>query len=257
MTKLKEKIAKRAKKLAEILGVSPLEVKKIEENLAFSYSAPKISKKTAANSIDHTILSFNAAEEDVIRICREATEFGFKAVCINPVWVKTAAAFRSENNAKFLIATVIDFPLGASTAAAKTAESITAALDGADEIDVVINIGLIKSRKLKECFELLKSTTKTKSYTKVILETSALSEEEKIDAALIAVFAGADMLKTSTGVNGKATVEDVKLLRTVAGNRLGVKAAGGIRDKETLIAMMKAGADRIGCSSSVSIMENW
>jgi len=257
MTKLKEKIAKRAQKLAEILGVSPLEVKKIEENLAFSYPAPKISKKTAAKAIDHTVLSFNAGEEEVLKICREATEFGFKAVCINPVWVKTAAAFRSKNNASFLIATVIDFPLGASTAAAKTAESITAALDGADEIDVVINIGLIKSRRLKECFEILKSTTKTKAYIKVILETSALSEDEKIDAALIAVFAGADMLKTSTGVNGKATVEDVELLRAVAGNRLGVKAAGGIRDKETLIAMMKAGADRIGCSSSVSIMENW
>ena len=106
-------------------------------------------------------------------------------------------------------------------------------------------------------FELLKSTTKTKAYIKVILETSALSEDEKIDAALIAVFAGADMLKTSTGVNGKATVDDVKLLRAVAGKRLGVKAAGGIRDKETLVAMMLSGADRIGCSSSVSIMENW
>jgi len=257
MENLKKKIAKRAKELVKILEISPVEAEKIEENLSFSYSAPKISKKTAANAIDHTILSFNAAEEDVLRICREARDFGFKAVCINPMWVKTAAAFRSENNAKFLIATVIDFPLGASTAAAKTAESVTAALDGADEIDVVINIGLIKSRKLKECFKLLKSTTKTKAYIKVILETSALSEEEKIDAALIAAFAGADMLKTSTGVNGKATVEDVKLLRAVAGKKLGVKAAGGIRDKETLIAMMQAGADRIGCSSSVSIMENW
>ena len=110
---------------------------------------------------------------------------------------------------------------------------------------------------MKECFEILKSATETETYVKVILETSALSEDEKIDAALIAFFAGADMLKTSTGVNGKAAVDDVKLLRMIAGNRLGVKAAGGIRDKETLIAMMKAGADRIGCSSSVSIVENW
>ena len=148
MENLKKKIAKRAKELVKILEISPVEAEKIEENLSFSYSAPKISKKTAANAIDHTILSFNAAEEDVLRICREARDFGFKAVCINPMWVKTAAAFRSENNAKFLIATVIDFPLGASTAAAKTAESVTAALDGADEIDVVRNIGLIKSRKL-------------------------------------------------------------------------------------------------------------
>jgi deoxyribose-phosphate aldolase len=257
MENWKKKIAKRAEELVKILEIPPLEAKKIEENLEFTYTAPKISKKTAANAIDHTILSFNAAEEDVLRICREAAEFGFKAVCINPMWVKTAADFRREKHAKFLIATVIDFPLGASTAAAKEAESKQAVIDGADEIDVVINIGLIKSGKLEECFKLLKSATQTKAYTKVILETSALSEEEKIDAALIAVFAGADMLKTSTGVNGKATVEDVRLLRAVAGNRLGVKAAGGIRDKETLIAMMQAGADRIGCSSSVSIMENW
>ena len=257
MDSLKKKIAKRAKELVEILEISPVESAKIEENLKTEYKVPEITKDAAAKAIDHTILSFNAAENDVLRICREAAEFGFKAVCINPMWIKTAADFRSRNNAKFLIATVIDFPLGASTATAKEAESAQALLDGADEIDIVINIGLLKSGKLKECFELLKSATKTNIYTKVILETSALSESEKIDAALIAVYAGADMLKTSTGVNGKATVEDVKLLRMIAGKKLGVKAAGGIRDKETLIAMMRSGAGRIGCSSSVSIMENW
>ena len=257
MDTLKEKIAKRAKELAAILGIPQEEYSKIEENLSSEYISHEITKETAAKAIDHTILSFNAAEDDVLRICREARDFGFKAVCINPVWIKTAADFRKKEKADFRIATVIDFPLGASTAEAKEAESKQAVIDGADEIDVVINIGLIKSGLLKECFKILKSAVKTKTYVKVILETSALSEEEKIDAALIAVFAGADMLKTSTGVNGKATAEDVKLLRTVAGNRLGVKAAGGIRDKETLIAMMKAGADRIGCSSSVSIMENW
>lgn len=257
MDSLKEKIKKRAEELVKILGISTLECAKIEENLNSEYIVPEITKETAAKAIDHTILSFNAAESDILRICREARDLGFKAVCINPVWIRTAAGFRKNEGASFRIATVIDFPLGASTAAAKEAESKQAVLDGADEIDVVINIGLIKSGKLTECFEILKSAVKTKTYIKVILETSALSEDEKIDAALIAVFAGADMLKTSTGVNGKATVEDVRLLRTVAGNSLGVKAAGGIRDKETLVAMMKAGADRIGCSSSVSIMENW
>ncbi len=257
MNTLKEKIAKRSEELAAILGISPEEITKTQENLNTEYKIPEITKETAANAIDHTILSFNATESDVLRICREAAYFGFKAVCINPVWIKTAADFRKKENAGFRIATVIDFPLGASSAAAKEAESRQAVIDGADEIDVVINIGFIKSGLLTKCFEILKSALKTKVYVKVILETSALSEEEKIDAALIAVFAGADMLKTSTGVNGKATVEDVRLLRAVAGNRLGVKAAGGIRDKETLIAMMQAGADRIGCSSSVSIMENW
>ena len=257
MDSFKEKIAKRAAELVKILGISPAEISKTEENLRAGYTVPEITKETAAKAIDHTILSFNATEKDVLRICREAKDHGFKAVCINPVWVRTAFDFRKKEDAAFRIATVIDFPLGASTAAAKEAESEQAALDGADEIDVVINIGLVKSGKLKECFDILKSAVKTKTYTKVILEMSALSEEEKIDAALIAVFAGADMLKTSTGVNGKAAVDDVKLLRAVAGNRLGVKAAGGIRNKETLAAMMKAGADRIGCSSSVSIMENW
>ncbi len=257
MDALKEKIAKRAAELVKILEISPEETSRLEEDLNAAYTVPEITRETAAGAIDHTILSFNAAESDIIRICQEALDFGFKAVCINPVWIKTAADFRKSKGARFRIATVIDFPLGASTAAAKEAESKQAELDGADEIDVVINIGLIKSGKLKECFDILKNTIKTDIYVKVILETSALSEEEKIDAALIAVFAGADMLKTSTGVNGKAAVEDVRLLRAVAGNRLGVKAAGGIRDKETLVAMMEAGADRIGCSSSVSIMENW
>ena len=257
MDDLKKKIAERAKELVEILEISPVEITKIEENLKTEYKVPEITKEAAAKAIDHTILSFNAAEDDVLRICREASEYGFKAVCINPVWIRTAAAFRKNEGAPFRIATVIDFPLGASTAAAKEAESAQALLDGADEIDIVINIGLLKSGKLKECFEISKSVTKTNIYTKVILETSALSESEKIDAALIAVYAGADMLKTSTGVNGKAMIEDVKLLRMIAGNRLGVKAAGGIRDKETLTAMLQAGADRIGCSSSVSIMENW
>lgn len=253
----KEKILEKALELASILEIPQSEIEKIKENLNFCYCVPEITKETAAQAIDHTVLSFNAGRNDVLRICEETKKYGFKAVCINPVWVKTAANFRHENNAAFKIATVIDFPLGASTAAAKQAESAAAALDGADEIDVVINIGLIKSGMFRECFEILKSTTKTKAYIKVILETSELSEDEKIYAALIAVFAGADMLKTSTGVNGKAALDDVRLLRTVAGNRLGVKAAGGIRDKETLIAMMNAGADRIGCSSSVSIMEKW
>ena len=253
----KETVLERARELAEILEIPQIEVEKIRENLDCSYIPPEITKEAAAKAVDHTVLSFNAVENDIVRICNEAQKYGFKAICINPVWIRTAVSIRKQLNADFLIATVIDFPLGASTSAAKTAEAIQAAIDGADEIDVVINIGLLKSRRFKECFEILKSTMKTKAYVKVILETSELSDDEKVYAALIAVFAGADMLKTSTGVNGKATVEDVRLLRMIAGSRLGVKAAGGIREKETLVAMMKAGADRIGCSSSVKIMENW
>ncbi len=222
------------------------------------YNCGEIDVKTAVNAIDHTILSFNATENDIIRVCEEAGVNSFKAICINPVWIKTACEWRKRNGYKFLIATVVDFPLGASSLNARIAETKQAVTDGADEIDVVINIGLLKSGKLKETYKNLKEViASTKSFYKVILETSALSVEEKIDAALISVFAGADMLKTSTGVNGKASVDDVRLLRTIAGKRLGVKAAGGIRDKETLVQMMKAGADRIGCSSSVNIINSW
>ena len=253
----KESILEKAQELAGILEIPQIEIEKIRENLNSVYTPPEISKETAAKAIDHTVLSFNAVENDIVRICNEAEKYGFKAVCINPVWIKTAVSVRKRLNAGFMIATVIDFPLGASTSAAKTAESVQAAIDGADEIDVVINIGLLKSRRFKECFDILKNTTKTRCYVKVILETSELTDEEKVYAALIAVFSGADMLKTSTGVNGKASADDVGLLRMIAGNRLGVKAAGGIRDKAALISMMNAGADRIGCSSSVSIMENW
>ena len=154
----KEKILEKALELASILEIPQSEIEKIKENLNFCYCVPEITKETAAQAIDHTVLSFNAGRNDVLRICEETKKYGFKAVCINPVWVKTAANFRHENNAAFKIATVIDFPLGASTAAAKQAESAAAALDGADEIDVVINIGLIKSGMFRECFEILKST---------------------------------------------------------------------------------------------------
>jgi len=255
---MKELILKRAAELGPVLGISGEKTEELRRNLAFEFSADgEITKDSAAKAIDHTILSFNAAEDDVLRICEEAKRYGFAAVCVNPVWVKTAAEFREKNGACFKIATVIDFPLGASTAEARVAEAGKAAADGADELDLVIGIGLLKSGKLRETYESIRALAEMKCFLKVILETSALTDSEKVDAALLAFFAGAKMLKTSTGVNGKATVDDVRLLRAVAGKSLGVKAAGGIRDKETLLAMMRAGADRIGCSSSVSIMENW
>lgn len=255
---MKDLILKRAYALDALIGFDCTKMDELRRNLAFEFSADgEITKDSAAKAIDHTILSFNAAEDDVLRICEEAKRYGFAAVCVNPVWVKTAAEFREKNGACFKIATVIDFPLGASTAEARVAEAGKAAADGADELDLVIGIGLLKSGKLRETYESIRALAEMKCFLKVILETSALTDSEKVDAALLAFFAGAKMLKTSTGVNGKATVDDVRLLRAVAGKSLGVKAAGGIRDKETLLAMMRAGADRIGCSSSVSIMENW
>ena len=255
---MKDLILKRAYALDALIGFDCTKMDELRRNLAFEFKEhPEITKDSAAKAIDHTILSFNAAEGDVLRICEEAARYGFAAVCINPVWVKVAAEFRKKGGAGFRIATVIDFPLGASTVEARVAEAEKAVADGADELDLVIGIGLLKSGKLRETYESMRTVAGVKCFLKVILETSALTDPEKVDAALLAFFAGAKMLKTSTGVNGKAAVDDVRLLRAVAGNSLGVKAAGGIRDKETLLAMMRAGADRIGCSSSVSIMENW
>lgn len=255
---MKELIKNRAEAIALELGIDAERVDAVIKQIDEEYFCGIIDVSRASNAIDHTVLSFNATESDVLRVCSEAGRNGFKAICINPVWIKTAYEFRKNNGHSFLIATVVDFPLGASTLSARIAETKQAVADGADEIDIVVSIGLLKSGKKKEVYHLLKKViADTRSYYKVILETSALELNEKIDGALISVFAGADMLKTSTGVNGKATLEDVLILRTIAGRTLGVKAAGGIKDKETLIEMMKAGADRIGCSSSVPIISGW
>jgi len=255
---MKEIILKRTAELKQLLNIKDDLYELMVSQIGREYRIPSVTLAGFKGAVDHTVLSYDASLDDVVRVCREAGENGFKAICVNPVWVKYAANLKKENGYNFLIASVVDFPLGASTLASRIAETRQAISDGADEIDLVISVGMLKSGMLKETFSLIKEVIKSgPSYYKIILETSSLTLEEKIDAALISVAAGADMLKTSTGVNGKATVEDVRLLRTVAGNRLGVKAAGGIRDKETVVAMMNAGADRIGCSGSVNIAENW
>lgn len=252
---MKDKLLKRAIELSAIIDIDSAKMDELKKNLAFNYVAPVMDKVKAADMIDHTILSFNADAAKVDSIVDEAIKYNFKAICINPVWIKRANERRKNN--KFLIATVIDFPLGASTAEMRIAEAAQALKDGADELDLVISVGLLKSGMIKETFELMKCVRSLGGFLKVILEISELNENEKLDAALLAFFAGANMLKTSTGVNGSAKVEDVKILRAVAGETLGVKAAGAIRDKETLLAMVKAGANRIGCSSSIKIYENW
>jgi len=254
---MKEKVLSRAVELAEVLGIDNGLVKKLNENINSVYEIPETDALKAASMIDHTVLSFKAIAADIEKVCIEAHSNSFKAICINPVWIKFAAEKRKELGAQFHIATVVDFPLGASSLNSRVEETRQAVNDGADEIDLVISIGLLKSGMVKETFRLMKKVADTKCFLKVILEISELKENEKIDAAVLAYFAGADMLKTSTGVNGKAVIEDVMLLRVVAGNELGVKAAGGIRDKQTLLDMVKAGADRIGCSSSVKIIKEW
>ncbi|MFO7735827.1 MAG: deoxyribose-phosphate aldolase [bacterium] len=254
---MKEHVFTKAASIAEKIKVSGEKVELLRRNLLSSWEIPSLNRNVAANMTDHTQLSFNADKEDIIRLCKEAADNNFKAVCVNPLWVPLAREIRNELSAKYLVAAVIDFPLGASGLESRVEEASSAVAEGADELDVVISLGTLLSGDVEGTYRNLQPVLQKDAYTKVILEISELPVEKKIEAAIIAVFAGADMLKTSTGVNGKAKIEDVKLLRLVAGSSLGVKAAGGIRSREAFRTMVEAGADRVGCSSSVSIMKEW
>lgn len=254
---MKNRIMKRAEELAKLLHLPKEKIEELQQDLKSEWQPPVLNRAVVANMIDHTLLSFDADIDGIEKLCREATEQKTVAICVNPLWVSSAKRIRFDLGASFRIASVIDFPLGASTAESRASETASALKAGADEIDQVISVGLLKSGNILKTFELIVASVKEGGYQKVILEMSALTDSEKIDAALLARFAGADMLKTSTGVNGKATVEDVRILRMIAGNRLGVKAAGGIRDGEALQKMVEAGADRIGASSTQNILQQW
>ncbi|HOW51519.1 MAG TPA: deoxyribose-phosphate aldolase [bacterium] len=250
-------ILARAKALSDLTGAGPERYAVIAANLIAVWEPPTLTAQSVPGLIDHTLLAFDATEKAIEQLCADAARHRFKAVCVNPVWVATAREMKRRLGARYAIAAVVDFPLGASTIAARRAEAQTAIADGATELDLVIGIGLLKSGRFAAVYEGIRCAAGLGAYLKVILETSALTEAEKVDGALLAVLAGADMLKTSTGVNGKATPDDVRLLRTVAGTVLGVKAAGGIRDRATFERMVAAGADRIGSSASCGIMEEW
>ena len=206
--------------------------------------------------IDHTLLKPDATVEDVINLCMEAKEYKFASVCINPCFVKTAADILSGTDVK--VCTVVGFPLGATTKEVKAFEAKQAIENGAEEIDMVINIGFLKSKRYSEVLSDIKAVrnaTKGK-ILKVIIETCYLTEAEKIRACELSKEAGADYVKTSTGFGkGGATVEDILLMRKVVGRDLGVKASGGIRDFDKALEMVKAGATRIGASASVKIVE--
>jgi len=211
-----------------------------------------------ARSIDHTLLKAEAREADIVELCRQAREWGFAAVCVNPVRVGTAA--RELRGSGVGVASVCGFPLGATTTAAKLQEARQALKEGAGEIDVVINIGWVFegrwARVEEELAALAESVHQGDGLLKVILECGLLDREAKAEAARRAVASGADFLKTSTGfLAGGATVEDVMLLRSAAGESAGVKASGGIRTLERALTMLEAGADRLGTSSGVAIME--
>lgn len=209
-----------------------------------------------ASLIDHTLLKAETTKEQIVQLCAEAKEHSFASVCVNPAWV--AAAAEELKGSVVKVCTVIGFPLGASTTETKAFETKDAIAKGAQEIDMVINIGALKSgntETVKADIEAVVEAANGKSIVKVIIETSLLTDEEKRAACELAKSAGADFVKTSTGFStGGATVEDVKLMRGTVGPEMGVKASGGVRSLEDLQAMVEAGATRIGASSGVQIM---
>jgi len=217
------------------------------------FSSERTQELDIAGLIDHTLLKPDATEPDVVKLCEEASQYGFCSVCVNPLWVPLASELLTE--ASPLVCSVVGFPLGATPMAA--AEAQWAVSRGAGEIDMVIPVGLLKQghtsgvlRAIQDVVEAVPSTG-----VKVILETCLLTDQEKITACQIAVDAGAAFVKTSTGFSlGGATAADVKLMRDTVGDLLGVKASGGIRNYDQAAAMVNAGASRIGASSSIAIV---
>lgn len=211
-----------------------------------------------AAMIDHTLLKPDATRADVEGLCREAAEFRFATVCVNPVWVSLAASRLRGSGVG--VCSVVGFPLGATTADVKQYEARRAIFDGATEIDMVINVGALKSGDLRTVERDIEAVVEPCRHcgviSKVIIEAALLSDEEKITACTLSKAAGADFVKTSTGFGpGGATVADVALMRRTVGAEMGVKAAGGVRDLEGLKAMVAAGATRVGASAGVKIVQ--
>ncbi|WP_255767885.1 deoxyribose-phosphate aldolase [Pseudarthrobacter sulfonivorans] len=211
-----------------------------------------------ASYIDHTLLKPEASEADILKVCAEAAEYQFKSVCVNPVWVKTVKT--ALKGSGVLTCSVIGFPLGATPTDVKTFEARGAVLDGADEIDMVINIAAAragdKGTLVDDISAVAEAVHASGAILKVIIETVFLSDDQKVLACQAAVEAGADFVKTSTGFNGGgATAEDITLMRRTVGPELGVKASGGVRSLADAQAMIAAGATRIGASSGIAIVK--
>ena len=203
---------------------------------------------------DHTILKADATREAVAKICEEAKEYGFMSGCVNSYYTAFVAEKLKDSDVK--VCTVVGFPLGQMSTKAKAAETELAVKDGADEIDMVINVGALKDKEYDVVCNDIKEVKKAcgQALLKVIIETCLLTDEEKVKACELAKEAGADYVKTSTGFStGGADAHDVELMRKTVGDSMGVKASGGIRDKETAEKMVKAGASRLGTSATVAI----
>ncbi len=206
--------------------------------------------------IDHTLLKAYATKAEILNLCAEANKYNFKSVCVNPCYVEYVHELLKGTDVK--ICTVIGFPLGANVSEVKAFETTKAIADGADEIDMVINVGMAKDHDYDALYDDIKAVVDAANgvLVKVIIETCYLTDDEKVMACKMAVKAGADYVKTSTGFGtGGATKEDVLLMGKTVGANAKVKASGGIRDKKTFLDMIAAGASRVGCSAGCKIME--
>lgn len=210
-----------------------------------------------ASYIDHTLLKADATDAAIDRLCEEAKLYHFASVCVNPCYV--GRCYKNLYDSGVKVCTVIGFPLGANNTLIKMKEATEAVFDGAQEVDMVINISRLKEHDddyVRNEIKEIRQSIRQDVVLKVIIETCLLTDEEKIRACLLSKEAGADFVKTSTGFSiGGATVEDVALMRKTVGDEMGVKASGGIRSKEAFLAMIEAGANRVGTSSGVKIME--
>ncbi len=215
-----------------------------------------ITRQQLAGMIDHSLLKPNSTLEDLKKICQEAIEFRFKAVCINPIFVAEAVSLLKGSDV--LVCSVVGFPFGTHSPQAKAFETSEVIRFGAKEVDMVIRVGALKDKKDREVVEDIRAVVDAAKGcpVKVILETCYLTEEEKVRGCKLVVEAGASFVKTSTGfAGGGATIEDVKLMRKTVGKDFGVKAAGGIRTLEDALKMIEAGATRLGTSGSVGLMK--
>lgn len=212
--------------------------------------------KSYASYIDHTALKADTTKDEIVELVEEAKQYEFASVCVNPTWVSFCYDQLKKTSVK--VCTVIGFPLGANATEVKVFETKQAIADGATEVDMVINIGALKNGQdafVLEDIQAVVEAAKGKALTKVIIETALLTEDEKKRISSIVKEAGADFIKTSTGFSTDgATVEDVRLMRSIVGPEIGVKASGGVRDLQSMKLMIDAGATRIGASAGVSIM---
>jgi deoxyribose-phosphate aldolase len=221
------------------------------------YAGDKVPSEVAS-LIDHTLLKADATRQEIEKLCSEAREFGFATVCVNPTWVSACAQLLRGSATG--VCTVVGFPLGATTTDVKHYETRRVIYDGANEVDMVINVGALKSGALtaveRDIEAVVSACRDCRVLSKVIIEAALLSDEEKITACTLSKAAGADYVKTSTGFGpGGATVADVELMRRVVGPDIGVKAAGGVRDYEALKNLVTAGASRVGASAGVKIVQ--